>query len=292
MNDDDLLRDLLTNHLPDPPSTPAPTGLRRRAARRATAAVVATTVGVFAAIAVSTVALAARGDEPPAPADPFAQLKLELWHGGFVTSDDRMIIIEFESVCDGARDVRVDERPDSVRIALVGFPAVDVSLPSLLITEHCTAQVMLAEPLAGRVVIDAAGGVPRTLVRQSRELFPTYPLSITTHDMNAFDGPPDNGLIWQHHIQWDKRYLRIAQYEKDSAGGRVADPAVREVPVRGHLGTVYVDATNSADPSKAHRIQLGWTEGDQRIVVGIEESGVGDAEAMLAELLKVADGLR
>jgi hypothetical protein len=296
-DDDDLLRTLLTTHLPDPPpQARPPAGARlRRQARGRTLTMAAAALGVvLVTVAASTAAL---NRPAPAPADPFAGLYLVPWTWGSVSADGRTISVPISTgACEGPWELRADERPDRVLVGLVdrsgGTPMTG---PCLAILYHRTLEVDLPEPLAGRPVIDATDNQPKRIIDLSEVLSPGYPPASELEEGSVSMQPvePDGqGLVWRHELVWKGLALTIDQFEAAMPGGRLTAAPLRQVTVRGHVGDVYADAVRGQDGRwLSHSVTLYWTEGDWRLRVGLNGLQAADVEERLSIVRQVAESL-
>ena len=248
---------------------------------------------VLATVAASTAALTGPASTL---ADPFEGLTVRPWFWGNVSTDGRTVGVPVETgSCDGRLELLADERPDRVVVAVVDRSAGRPNpKPCTLELDFVTLTVGLHEPLAGRPVVDAANDQARRILDLNEVLSPAYPSESEIGEGSVSQQPTTqnaNGLVWTRRLQWVGLLLSIDQF--GAAAPVVSyDVPVRQVPVRGQVGTVSADAGPGPDGRWAsHETTLSWTEGAWRFRVSLGGIPASYVDERLPYVLRVAESL-
>lgn len=296
MNDEDFLRTLLTEHLPDPPASArtVPAGLRRRAHARTAAAVVV--VVVLGIVLTTTLVFGRPGGEPadnPPPVDPFAAAFTKEWSWASVTRDDRTIVVPYVgNTCDrGELELRARELPDRVLVGLVyATPPGPKPLPCAPEMTTMTQQITLAKPLAGRTVIDAITNEPRQIIKQGSIPLPQHPPGTGDVRVDSSQVPDAGGSqVWRYTAVWGGAQLDLQFNTKDL----YSDGATpyRQFAVRGN--TAYFHATPTADnPPLANSCGLHWTENGYHVTLFYSSDSYVAVDTMIQQVLDIANDMR
>ncbi|TCO48806.1 hypothetical protein [Actinocrispum wychmicini] len=314
MSAEDLLKTLLTDHLPDPPAALAAPTPRRRRTRPvvpiASAAVAVIAVGAVIAIGTTRnggVGVATAPNTPSSIA-PVAG-KFWSWGEGQIDRDGTVTVDFRHGTCDGPWHLRVIERDQVVILGLEDIGTQDPHQGCALVSVLGQATARLTESQRGKPVFDAADGKPHQLFDVSKVLKPGY---LPVPDKPFFQGvwdvnsPQPGAWVRMYNTELDGGYaLNIVQGTMPYRDGE----RVRDVSVRGGPGTVYLSSIppkidpqtgqpytdpRTGKPYEPMRtISVVWQEGEWWFTVSIRpaDGTPNDQEALISEALKVAEGL-